>query len=73
MFTASKYEEIYSPSVKDYVYVTDKAYSVTEVLDIEGRIINILEFNIQSMSSHRFFETFNEIFCSFEKKALTFG
>jgi len=28
MFIASKYEEIYSPEVKDFAYVTDKTYSV---------------------------------------------
>jgi cyclin B len=27
MFIASKYEEIYAPEVKDFVYITDYAYS----------------------------------------------
>ena len=26
MLLASKYEEIYAPEVKDFVYITDKAY-----------------------------------------------
>ena len=28
MFIASKYEEIYSPELRDFAYVTDSAYTV---------------------------------------------
>lgn len=45
MLIACKYEEIYAPEVKDFVYVTDKAYTKEEVLRMEGLIINTLEFN----------------------------
>lgn len=31
MFIASKYEEIYAPEVRDFVYITDNAYSKTEI------------------------------------------
>jgi hypothetical protein len=27
MFIACKYEEIYAPEVKDFIYVTDSAYT----------------------------------------------
>lgn len=27
MLIASKYEEIYAPEIRDFVYITDKAYS----------------------------------------------
>ena len=27
MFIATKYEEIYPPDLRDFVYVTDKAYN----------------------------------------------
>jgi len=27
LFVASKYEEIYPPELKDFVYITDRAYS----------------------------------------------
>lgn len=42
MFIASKYEEIYAPSVKDFVYVTDNAYTKNEVLEMEAKIISLL-------------------------------
>jgi cyclin B len=32
MFIATKYEEIYPPDIKDFVYVTDKAYKKEEIL-----------------------------------------
>lgn len=32
MLIASKYEEIYAPEVKDFVYITDKAYLKEEIL-----------------------------------------
>lgn len=32
MLIASKYEEIYSPIVKDFVYITDNAYTREEIL-----------------------------------------
>ena len=35
MLIASKYEEIYAPEVKDFVYITDKAYSKDQILQLE--------------------------------------
>jgi len=35
MLLASKYEEIYAPEVRDFVYISDKAYSCEEILKME--------------------------------------
>lgn len=35
MLIASKYEEIYAPEVKDFVYITDRAYQKDEILKQE--------------------------------------
>ena len=35
MLIASKYEEIYAPIVKDFVYITDNAYTKEEILSME--------------------------------------
>jgi cyclin B len=32
MLIACKYEEIYAPEVRDFVYITDKAYTREEIL-----------------------------------------
>ncbi|XP_013191183.2 G2/mitotic-specific cyclin-B [Amyelois transitella] len=44
MFIASKYEEIYAPDVADFVYVTDNAYSKSDVFRCEREIMSKLEF-----------------------------
>lgn len=35
LMLASKYEEIYPPEVRDYVYICDNAYNRQEILDME--------------------------------------
>ena len=35
LMLASKYEEIYPPEVRDYVYICDNAYSREEILQME--------------------------------------
>lgn len=46
MLIASKYEEIYFPEVQDFVYITDKAYSRQEILQMEGIVLNALKFDL---------------------------
>ena len=46
MLIAAKYEEIYAPEVKDFVYITDRAYSERDVLKMEIRILAVLNFNL---------------------------
>jgi cyclin B len=41
---ASKYEEIYPPTVKDFIYVTKNAYSRKQILEKEMQILFTLEF-----------------------------
>ena len=33
MLIASKYEEIYAPEIRDFVYITDKAYTREQILN----------------------------------------
>jgi len=46
MLVASKYEEIYAPEVKDFVYITDRAYTEKEILRMEIRILASLNFDL---------------------------
>lgn len=61
MLIACKYEEIYPPIVKDFVYITDNAYSKEEILAMERKMLTTLDFNIQINSSFRFLERFAKI------------
>ncbi|KZC12650.1 PREDICTED: G2/mitotic-specific cyclin-B [Dufourea novaeangliae] len=45
MFIASKYEEMYSPDISDFVYITDNAYSKVEILQMEMLIVRILDYS----------------------------
>lgn len=56
MLIASKYEEIYAPEVRDFVYITDKAYTKEEILSMEYKMLTTLNFNITTPSSFRFLE-----------------
>ncbi|OAD52933.1 G2/mitotic-specific cyclin-B [Eufriesea mexicana] len=45
MFIASKYEEMYSPDINDFVYITDNAYSKEEILQMEMLIVRTLDYS----------------------------
>ena len=61
MLIASKYEEIYPPEIKDFAYVTDKAYTKAEILRMEGDIISRLNFKFTHMSSLGFLERYCQL------------
>jgi cyclin B len=61
MLIACKYEEIYPPIVKDFVYITDNAYTKEEILEMERKMLCTLDFNIQITSSYRFLERFSKV------------
>ena len=51
----SKFEEIYPPSVRDYVCVCDRAYSQEELLDMEAEVLQALQFDLAVTSSLVFY------------------
>lgn len=61
MLIACKYEEIYPPIVKDFVYITDNAYTKEEILSMERKMLTTLDFNIQITSSFRFLQRFSHV------------
>jgi len=46
MLLASKFEEIWAPEVKDFVYITDETYNRDQVLRMEQLMIKTLKFDI---------------------------
>lgn len=59
LFIACKYEEIYPPDLKDFVCITDKAYSKEEIIDMENDVLHILKFDLTIPSSFRYLELYN--------------
>jgi cyclin B len=51
MLIASKYEEIYAPEVKDFEYITDRAYGRSEILECETQMLSTINFNVTTPSS----------------------
>lgn len=58
MMVASKYEDIYPPFIKDFIYVTDQAYSKEQVIDMEVSILETLGFDLTFTTSLRFLERY---------------
>lgn len=46
LLLASKYEEMFSPDVADFVYITDNAYTSNEIREMEIVILQELHFNL---------------------------
>lgn len=56
LLIAGKYEEIYSPLVKDLVYVSAKAYTAEQILQMELTVLGELRYTIVSATPHWFLE-----------------
>ena len=46
MFIASKYEEIYAPELRDFVYITDNAYTGKQIRDTERLMLSVLNHDL---------------------------
>jgi G2/mitotic-specific cyclin-B, other len=54
LFIACKYEETSVPNVGECVYITDNAYDVSDVLDMELKILEELHFSIYVPTAYTF-------------------
>jgi cyclin B len=61
LLLACKYEEIYPPEVKDCVYITDRAYTRQDVLDMEAHIVKTLKFHLTVATGYPFLLRFLHI------------
>ncbi|KAI3665276.1 hypothetical protein L6452_43900 [Arctium lappa] len=58
MLLACKYEEVSVPVVDDLIFISDKAYSRTEILEMEKLMLNTLEFNMSVPTPYVFLKRF---------------
>ena len=63
MLISCKYEEIYSPEVFDFVYITENSYEKKDIIDLEMEILTLLDFNITVPTSNSFYEIITSILC----------
>ena len=64
LFLAAKYEEIYPPDLKDYVHICDSTYDEKSIIEIEGHMLCVLQFDLVFSSSFHFYEMFSK-HCNF--------
>ena len=61
MFVASKYEEIYAPECRDFVYISDKAYTREQILATEGSMLAKLNFQLTAPNAYVFLKRFCKV------------
>jgi cyclin B len=54
LLVASKYEEIYPPEIKELIYITDKAYTKQDILEMEADILSALDYQFCVPTTHTF-------------------
>lgn len=67
MFLAAKFEEIYPPEVKEFVYITDDTYTQKQVLRMEHLVLKVLSFNVAIPTANVFAEKYLDILGVTEK------
>ncbi|GAB4848393.1 G2/mitotic-specific cyclin-1 [Ancistrocladus abbreviatus] len=58
MLLACKYEEVTVPVVEDLIFISDKAYSRKDLLDMEKLMLNTLQFNMSTPTPYVFITRF---------------
>jgi len=61
MLIASKFEEIYPPDVRDFVYITDNAYVKEDILQMEVQILTELKFVICVPTAAHFMDRYQRL------------
>ncbi|GAB2282473.1 G2/mitotic-specific cyclin-1 [Dionaea muscipula] len=58
MLLACKYEEVSVPVVDDFIFISDKAYTRRDLLDMEKLVLNTLQFNLSTPTPYVFMRRF---------------
>jgi cyclin B len=61
MFIASKFEEINPPEIKDFVHITDNAYTKEDVLVMECTMLTTLNFQIVVPTAAQFLDRLQKV------------
>ncbi len=72
MLISCKYEEIYSPEVFDFVYITESSYEKKDIINLELEILKMLEFNVTIPTSNNFYEIISSLL-NFNKQEFYLG
>ncbi|KAM0037051.1 putative cyclin domain-containing protein [Helianthus debilis subsp. tardiflorus] len=70
MLLSCKYEEVTVPIVNDFILISDKAYTKSEVFDMEKELMNTLEFNLSVPTPFVFMKRFLKAARSYKEMEL---
>ena len=57
---AAKYEEIYPPELQDFVYISDRACTKQQIIEMERSVIATLNFDLSTVTSRPFIRRFSK-------------
>ena len=63
MLVASKYEEIWAPEVRDFVYISDKAYDKGQILAMERDMLRALRYDLTLPTSYQYLARLLKVNC----------
>ena len=72
LLIACKYEEIFSPEVRDFVCILDRTYEKEDLMEQENLMLKILKFEVTFPTSLRYFEILRVEF-GIEEKYYNYG
>eukprot|EP00529_Nitzschia_sp_RCC80_P016642 CAMPEP_0113511798 /NCGR_PEP_ID=MMETSP0014_2-20120614/38958_1 /TAXON_ID=2857 /ORGANISM="Nitzschia sp." /LENGTH=650 /DNA_ID=CAMNT_0000408033 /DNA_START=463 /DNA_END=2415 /DNA_ORIENTATION=- /assembly_acc=CAM_ASM_000159 len=58
LLIASKYEELYIPELRDLTYICDDAYTADQILDMEEKLLQTIEYKLSVPTARTFLERF---------------
>lgn len=61
LWVASKYHEIFSPEMNDFVYISDRAFSKDDLLKMEEAVVKFLDFKITVPTPYSFIQRFIKV------------
>ena len=60
---AAKYEEIYAPQLSDLCYITDNSYTQSQIVAMERRVLECLEFTLTIPTTNTFMSIYLSAYC----------
>ena len=61
MFIAAKYEEIYHPSISEFVYISSGLYSMEQIREMEIRVLRTLEYQLGKPNPLTFLRRYSKL------------
>lgn len=72
LLISCKYNEVYYPGIIDFIKITDRAYEIKDLLQMEKDILKKLDFNILAPTAIQFYDILSKLF-NFDSKEYHLG